>query len=1647
MAGLHFPITADHSSFMRVIHEVTAGVQDASRQIEMNGGSIDRVISNIKGGLATLGIGLGLKELSGQIFNTRAQFEQLEIAFTTMLGSAEKANSLLDQLKQTAAKTPFEMEDVVGGAKSLLAYGIEADKVNDTLIRLGDIAAGLSIPLKDLTWLYGTTMVQGRMFTQDFRQFQGRGIPIADELSKILGVAKEKVGEAVTAGKVGAKELEAAIQSMTNEGGRFGGLMAKQSDSLKGKWENIKDTIQLMFNEMGNETSGVFNLTLDATAAIVDHWQEVITVLGGVAAAYGAQKAYLTLDTAFTAAKNDYGYATEINQLQALLPVKEQAAKTDLEQAVASGKLTEAKAAQIMALREEAEEYVKTLALKEAEAKQAEITAQANLTNAMQEKQIADDWVESAREKWEAAYDTGDAIAEEAASVELETAKTIQSEAADGLAAATKEAKAASSAHVAAHQATESAATQVNTAHTAGNTAATGILTIAKEKLAIAIGKVNAVMKANKISIIIGLIIALGYAIKKLIDYKDEDAQMSAKVDEANEKVTKSVDAEKTKLDELRERLESAKKGSAEWKSARDAIVNQYGQYDAKLAAEIDRVGTLTTSYERLVVAIRKKIAAEGLKEFHDENDHSVDREKDFAEWYNNNFKGKLGANTEKVLRPMIEEFAKNANSGSDFNSFINSKFIERFGREKGEQLYSMTAPALSKIDRREIMRMNREARTERNGLNAYMEANNIDKATADEILLGIKAPEENETKDKSYWENKKKDAESRLAALDSIAAKGKEGAKIKEEIRKYDAEIEAGYSTKTKKSSGATAEQVESKRTASHQKLLDMLKQQSEERLRQEQEYEYERWQNRIDLMEEGEDKVLAQMHLDQSKERTALKEQQNQAIKEEIARQKAIFDATEDKNAAGNKKYAKKVFNAGDGDIINTISELESLEKEIANAEKELDAIYTGPEIDTSAIERGEKKLEELKGKKNTLTVSLGDIDPKEIKKITERFDNLNADLTQKQKKADNDRLEATKEAMNNYLKEYGNYQQKRKAIEDEYQKKIDEAPTRGDRLIAIAQKQKAEADLDFQEWQEKGGMSLAFGDLQNLSKDVIDKLISDMEKYRSKVIATFDPEKIKTYEDALNNLRNARVDIDFEDLDISADLREAISLSKQYADKQFQIAEMKNQREDIQKQIATLSIPLANGQPISEATQNAIDELIVKFNSVDNSIRTSENDAENLEKRLKSAGRLKFSNFDEIADGVQNVAGKASKLASIFDDDVAEAIGDGAEKFGEMYEAVKEITTGFKTLVKTTANTVTTVVTASSEAMKASATTAAGSLQTIEKASAILAIIGAAIQLATIVASLFDSDKKHQKNIEALQDRIDALNLSYDRLKRTTDTLYSKEREESLRNQLELLRQERVAVAQQKIEEEAKRKSDEEAIKGYTERLQELDFEMEDLKAEAEDAIFGDDIKSQIEAFADSYADAWEGNEDRAMSARDTVTEMMKNMVKESIKAAVQGSAAMEHIRDSLTEFYRDGVLDQAEQDYVYGLADRLQKDLDAQFGWADPLMSGDKFSQEASSRGFSGMSQDTGEELNGRFTALQESNERISQTVIGMAADSSSISANVTAIINLSQDLVNIHILNREYLEEIAKNSKNLAGMKEILSNIERKVRNL
>lgn len=293
---------------VKVMTDAFTGMIEEMKKVPSVGEGATSLFNRLGGDAKQLAMslvgGLGFEQLAEHIFNVRSQFQQLEIAFTTMLGSEQRAGALMNQLVQTAAKTPFDMSSITNGAKQLLAYGTAANEVNDILVHLGDISAGLNVPLNDLVYLYGTTMSQGRMYTVDLRQFMGRGIPMAEELGKIMGKTTQEVQQAVTDGKVGADLVKKAIINMTEEGGKFGGLMEKQSTTLQGKWSNIGDSVDQMFNELGKKSQGIFGTGLDLISSLVDNWETLVKVIGVAVTTIGVYKTSLMAAASIQKAQN-----------------------------------------------------------------------------------------------------------------------------------------------------------------------------------------------------------------------------------------------------------------------------------------------------------------------------------------------------------------------------------------------------------------------------------------------------------------------------------------------------------------------------------------------------------------------------------------------------------------------------------------------------------------------------------------------------------------------------------------------------------------------------------------------------------------------------------------------------------------------------------------------------------------------------------------------------------------------------------------------------------------------------------------------------------------------------------------------------------------------------------------------------------------------------------------------------------------------------------------------------------------------------------------------------------------------------------------------------------------------------------------------
>lgn len=302
--GLAFAATLDIKDFNVSADAMNARVKQLSDTTAAKAAEMDQsLLTFAKNGAAYITsylVGQGMTNLLTSIVQVRGQFQQLEIAFETMLGSKSKAHELMQQMEETAAKTPFDLDSVANGAKQLLAYGESADKVNDTLVRLGNIASGLSLPLNDIVYLYGTTMVQGRLYAADVRQFTGRGIPLVKELAKMYGVTADEINNMVSAGKIGFPDVQKVLNKLTDEGGQFYNLMEKQSKSLTGMISNLGDTWDQVQDHLGEQNQDLFAGAINAAGYFLEHLEDILKMVKAVAIAYGSYRAALVLNTIAT---------------------------------------------------------------------------------------------------------------------------------------------------------------------------------------------------------------------------------------------------------------------------------------------------------------------------------------------------------------------------------------------------------------------------------------------------------------------------------------------------------------------------------------------------------------------------------------------------------------------------------------------------------------------------------------------------------------------------------------------------------------------------------------------------------------------------------------------------------------------------------------------------------------------------------------------------------------------------------------------------------------------------------------------------------------------------------------------------------------------------------------------------------------------------------------------------------------------------------------------------------------------------------------------------------------------------------------------------------------------------------------------------
>ncbi|RKT01106.1 tape measure protein [Chryseobacterium defluvii] len=312
--ALHFDALLTVNNFDRGIDRIKNGIKEVSGVAQKETQVMDGYFRNLGTAIGGYFTAQSLFSFTKELINVRGEFQKTEIAFSTMLGSSDKAKKLMEQMVDLAAKTPFSLQDVSSGAKQLLAFQVPAKDIVDTLTRLGNIAAGLNVPLERINLIYGQVKAKNKLMGQELLQFTEAGIPMLTELALKFGKSESEISDMVSAGKIGFKDVQDVLFKMTNEGGMFFELMEKQSASLSGKVANLGDAWDQMLNKIGQSNEGFLYGSIEQLTMLVERYDAVINAVQTLIVSYGAYKAAIIVTAAAQSMANKT-LATEIGLL------------------------------------------------------------------------------------------------------------------------------------------------------------------------------------------------------------------------------------------------------------------------------------------------------------------------------------------------------------------------------------------------------------------------------------------------------------------------------------------------------------------------------------------------------------------------------------------------------------------------------------------------------------------------------------------------------------------------------------------------------------------------------------------------------------------------------------------------------------------------------------------------------------------------------------------------------------------------------------------------------------------------------------------------------------------------------------------------------------------------------------------------------------------------------------------------------------------------------------------------------------------------------------------------------------------------------------------------------------------------------------
>ena len=638
------------------------------------------------------------------------------------------------------------------------------------------------------------------------------------------------------------------------------------------------------------------------------------------------------------------------------------------------------------------------------------------------------------------------------------------------------------------------------------------------------------------------------------------------------------------------------------------------------------------------------------------------------------------------------------------------------------------------------------------------------------------------------------------------------------------------------------------------------------------------------------------------------------------------------------------------------------EGSDKRIAQIEYDYDR-------EIEAIRKKEKEWREAQGGKLTQEQTV------EIKTAVTQAKTTRMRSTQE---VEYEQVEAQRKAMNDYLKEYGSYQEKKMALAVEYGQKIADAETEGEKLMLGKQWDKELLDLEIKTKNSSNAIIALFGDMR-------DKSLKELQELASKG------------QEALDFIKNGKWDAT-----VGSKLGITEDEFRRWQEAPEAIRQAGESLREVKEQAETL-------QPAFDKVTQGLKRFFA---------------AGNDPKKLTESLQLINEGVNEVTSSVQFLSNTFGKLGDSF----GGVFSGIAEGLNIAMDAVNSTMQG-----------------AQAGAMFGPIGAAAG------------AAIGVVSSLASAIAKIHD--KKNEKRIQKLQDQIDVLDASYEKLGRSIEKAYSTDASQLIDQQNKLLEQQKLLIQQQIKEEQDKKKSDDNRIKEWQKQLYDINAQLEENKEKAIEAITGTDVMSAIDEFAKAYADAWATGENAAESSAKAVQTLIKTAIIEFLKKKLFPS--VQDFMKQLADYMSDGIVSPWEEAELNKLKEKMDKEAQEIFENSGKWLKDEsKYEQQATSGGFEVMSQDSANELNGRFTALQMIGEEILlylqssnqiANLLYISASIDSINIRIASLYDIADEtrvmMANIYIELQQISDNTGDTVKQLKEVVSKLTKIENNTNNL